>query len=68
MIELASAKDPGFDIGVFHSALGSMSRHRRPIFQMSDDEYEALLGLVSRWGSELRRSLGRDGPGLDIGP
>ena len=68
LIELASAKDPGFDIGVFHSALGSMSRHRRSIFQMSDDEYEALLGLVSRWRAELRRSLGRDGPGLDIGP
>ena len=68
MIELASAKDAGFDIGVFYSALGSISRRQRPILQVSDDDYEVLLDLVSRWRTELGPSVEQDDPGLDIGP
>ncbi len=67
LIELASTKDTGFNLDVFRTALGSMRRHPRPMFQVSDAEYEALRRLVSQWQRDLDRSLRRrSGPELGL--
>lgn len=66
LIELASAKDAGFDLAMFRMALGSISRHPRAIFQVSDHEYEMLQTLVSQWRTELGRNIKRNpGPEFD---
>ncbi len=67
LIELASTKDAGFNLDVFRTALGSMRRHPRPTFQVTDSEYEALQRLVSQWQRDLDRSLKRrSGPELGL--
>lgn len=67
LVDLASSKDPGFNLDVFRSALGSISRHPRPTFQLSDEEYQDLLDLVSQWRTELGRSIRRNlGPELGL--
>jgi hypothetical protein len=67
LIDLASSKDSGFNLDVFRSALGSITRHPRPTFQVSDEEYQKLMRLVSQWRAELGRSMRRDlGPELEL--
>lgn len=65
LIELASAKDAGFDLAMFRMALASMSRHPRPTFQVSEEDYERLQNLVSRWMADLDQRLKRDGADQD---
>lgn len=50
LVRLASVKDPGFDLEAFYDALGSIHRHPRAMFPVSDRATRACKSLCTNGG------------------
>jgi hypothetical protein len=62
MIDLATEKDPGFDLVRFLEALSSFDRFTADDFGLSDSDYADLRSTVDAWRSQLGRELRREPP------
>ena len=67
LLELAAAKDTGFDTAGFLEALSSLERFTSADFGITAAEYERLRATVASWRSVLGRSQGREPLDRDVG-